>query len=128
MKNWQTLSINCNSMIFPFGIEKEAEIYCNSAKYEINKQQFELESQINFMADNFRRLGINEKSYKEIIGYIVFWSETMVKQSGWDIRDEDGAAWWIGLYTKSYLRAVGYCNHTFEDIFKQSFIQYFHDK
>ena len=115
-------------MIFPFGIEKEAEIYCNSAKFEIARQKRELEWQIGSMSNDLRRLGVSQMSYERIVDLIVFWSENMVKQSGWDLRDEDGAAWWIGLYTQSYLRAVGYCNYSFEDIFKQAFIRYFHDK
>lgn len=115
-------------MIFPFGIVKEAEIYCNSAKFEIARQKQALEWQITSMAEDLKQFGIKEMPYERVIEQIVFWSECMVKQSGWDLRDEDGAAWWIGLYTQSYLRAVNDSNSSFEDIFKQAFIRYFHDK
>lgn len=39
-------------MIFPFGIEKEAEIYCTSTKVALKSQERNIEPQIAGMANN----------------------------------------------------------------------------
>lgn len=39
-------------MIFPFGIEKEAEIYCTSAKVALKSQEKSIGPQIADMANN----------------------------------------------------------------------------
>ena len=73
-------------MIFPFCIEKEAEIYCTSTKVALKQA---------------------------------------VRANGWNIQDEDGVSWWIGLYAQSYIRAMNNNEHSFDEIFKTVFIKYF---
>ena len=114
-------------MIFPFGIEKEAEIYCNSAKFALERQAKDTEYQITQMADNLKCHGIAHLPYTEILDLMVFWTEDAVRKSGWDSRDEDGVAWMIGLFTKSYIKASG-TTRSFEEIFQQIFIKYFRTK
>lgn len=114
-------------MIFPFGIEKEAEIYCNSAKFALARQAKEIECQITEMAENLKCHSITDLSYTEILDLVVFWTEDAVRKNGWDIRDEDGVAWMIGLFTKSYIKASG-TMRSFDEIFQQIFIKYFRSK
>ena len=115
-------------MIFPFGIKKEAEIYCNSAKFALTRQVKEIEPQIASIANNMINNGTINLPYEIILEDMVRWVESAVKDSGWDLRDEDGASWWIGILATSYLRAKGGYNHSFEDIFQKVFIKYFQNK
>lgn len=114
-------------MIFLFGIEKEAEIYCNSAKFALVQQAKETEVQIAEIANNIANSGAINLPFTTILNNMVSWVEDAVIKSGWDIRDEDGVAWWISLFTQSYIQA-SQTVRSFDEIFKSVFIKYFGDK
>ena len=115
-------------MIFPFGIEKEAEIYCISTKIALSKQVDEIESEIIEMADNLVAMDAVNLPYSTILQFMVTWTEQAVKSVGWNVFDEDGVSWWIGLFTKSYIRAKNDNSYSFDEIFKAVFIKYFKNK
>lgn len=113
-------------MIFPFGIEKEAEIYCTSTKVALAREAKEIEPQIVEMANNLVAMGTINLPYSTILQFMVTWTEQAVKTVGWDIHNEDSVSWWIGLFTESYIRATD--AHSFDEIFKTVFISYFKNK
>ena len=115
-------------MIFPFGIEREAEIYCTSAKVALRSQEKSIEPQIADMANNLIVKGVLNLSYSTILQLMVTWTEQAVRANGWNIQDEDGVSWWIGLYAQSYIRAMNNNEHSFEEIFKTVFVKYFETK
>ncbi|MBP3482808.1 MAG: hypothetical protein J6K28_05390 [Alistipes sp.] len=115
-------------MIFPFGIEKEAEIYCTSTKVALAKQAKEIESQIAEMASNLAAMGTINLPYSTILQLMVTWTEQAVKTVGWDINNEDGVSWWIGLFAKSYIQAKNDDTLSFDKIFKTVFTSYFKNK
>ncbi len=115
-------------MIFPFGIEKEAEIYCTSTKVALKSQERNIEPQIAGMANNLIVKGVVNFPYSTILQFMVTWTEQAVRANGWNIQDEDGVSWWIGLYAQSYIRAMNNNEHSFDEIFKAVFIKYFKDK
>lgn len=115
-------------MTFPFGIEKEAEIYCKSAKFAMALQASDIESQIADMANNMKINGTIGLPYTTVLNYMVSWTEDAVIKSGWNLIDEDGVSWWIGLFTQSYIRATDDYPHSFDEIFTQVFIRYFNNK
>lgn len=115
-------------MIFPFGIDKEAEIYCTSTKIALSQQAQEIEPQIAAMANNLISMGTIQLPHTTLLQLMTTWTEQAVQTNGWDIRDEDGVSWWIGLYTKSYLRALNDTTYSFDEIFKTIFVKYFKNK
>ena len=115
-------------MIFPFGIEREAEIYCTSAKVALRSQEKSIEPQIADMANNLIVKGVLNFSYSTILQFMVTWTEQAVRANGWNIQDEDGVSWWIGLYAQSYILAMNKNEHSFEEIFKTVFVKYFETK
>lgn len=115
-------------MIFLFGIEKEAEIYCLATKVALVKQAKEIELEIVEMSNNLVAMGTINLPYSTILQFMVMWTEQAVKTVGWDINDEDSVSWWIGLFAKSYIHAKNDDTHSFDEIFKSVFITYFKNK
>lgn len=112
-------------MIFPFGIEKEAEIYCTSAKVALKSQEKSIGPQIADMANNLIVNGVVDFPYSTILQFMVTWTEQAVRANGWNIQDEDGVSWWIGLYAQSYIQTMNNNEHSFDEIFKAVFVKYF---
>lgn len=112
-------------MIFPFGIEKEAQIYCISTKIALSRQSSVIESEITDMANNLIAMGAVSLPYSTIVQCMITWVEQAVETAGWNIRDEDSVSWWIGLFAKSYIQAKNDNTLVFDDIFKAVFIRYF---
>lgn len=115
-------------MIFPFGLEREAEIYCTSTKVALKSQGKSIELQIADMANNLITMGAINLPYPTILQFMVTWTEQAIRANGWSIQDEDGASWWIGLYAQSYIQAINNNEHSFDEIFKTVFIKYFETK
>lgn len=108
-----------------FCIEKEAEIYCTSAKVALKSQEKSIGPQIADMANNLIVNGVVDFPYSTILQFMVTWTEQAVRANGWNIQDEDGVSWWIGLYAQSYIRAMNNNEHSFDEIFKAVFVKYF---
>ena len=115
-------------MIFSFGIEKEAEIYCLSTKVALAKQAKEIEPQIVEMSNNLVAMGTINLPYSTILQLMVTWVEQAVKTVEWNINNEDDVSWWIGLFAKSYIQAKNDDPLSFDEIFKTVFISYFKNK
>lgn len=115
-------------MIFTFGIEKEAEIYCTSTKIALSQQTAEVESQISEIAAELEYSSTINMPYETLVNEMVSWTEVAVQSSGWNLRDEDGVSWWIGIFAKSYIRAKNKSTHSFDEIFRDVFVRYFKNK
>ena len=66
-------------MIFPFGIEKEAEIYCTSTKVALKSQERNIEQQIAGLANNLIVKGVVYFPFSTIIQFLVTWPERAVR-------------------------------------------------
>lgn len=109
---------------FPFGIEKEAEIYCNSAKFSLANHADIYNESIDKYANHFKRSGVMFWDIDRFSTEVIGWTKFAVIKQGWSEMDEDGVAFYIGLFTKGYCRAIS--NPTlFDAIFKKSFVKYF---
>lgn len=115
-------------MNFTFGIDKEAEIYCTSVLVSMKKQQTQVDNVTSQTAKELMEMGIEQVSYHDVLSLICDWTEKAVTDSGWSAIDEDGVAWFMGLYCKSYVRSLIKKICPFEQIFKDCFILYFKDK
>ena len=114
-------------MYFPFGINKESEIYCIASKTPfVLDQMTEWERTSSIGVDFSHGWHFNNEDYPRIVE----WVESAVIQSGWSLIDEDGVTWWIGLFIRAYLRVADgeYKHSKYDNIFKQVFIEYFKDK
>ena len=111
-------------MEFPFGIQKEAEIYCNSAIIAM-KQQPSVQHTINAISQEMQSMGLEDIPYEEIVPLICQWTEENVAKSGWQRNDEDGVSWLLGLTVTAYVRSLRNRVCPFEKLFKDCFIYYF---
>lgn len=108
---------------FPFGIEKEAEIYCRASKVGLSTDA-NAPKVIKEMADNLAANGIKEFPKQEIFGAIAHWTRRAVE----DLNDdsEDNVAWWIALYCSSVIKAtMPDCSFDYDDIYKYAFKDYY---
>ena len=115
-------------MDFLFGIEKEAEIYCTSATIAMNQQSSVINPVINEVSQNMIEMGLESYDYAEVVKLICSWAESHVRDSGWDLCDEDGVSWFLGLICTAYVRSLRKSVCPFEKIFKSCFIAYFENK
>lgn len=116
-------------MDFIWGVDKEAEIYCTSAKVSIKKQQGEdLEKVLNEISTHMLLNNWEDAPRTKVVNTIVGMVENDVKVEGWSLTDEDGVAWFMGLYCKSFIRSLRKRQESFDDLFKECFIDYFNNK
>ncbi len=116
-------------MDFIWGVEKEADIYCTSVKVSIKQQQGEeLEKVINETASQMLIDNWEDAPRIKVILSIVSFVENDMKAEGWSLTDEDGIAWFMGLYCKSYIRSLRRRQESFDELFKECFIEYFRNK
>ena len=112
-------------MDFIWGINKEADIYCTSVKLSMKSQGVELDNTLNLIAEQMLNEGWEDAPRATIITTILRFVEDHVIESGWSLTDEDGVAWFIGLYCKSFVRSLRHRQESFDDLFKECFIAYF---
>lgn len=113
-------------MEFIWGVDKEAEIYCTSVKVSIKNQQGEeLENVLNDISTQMLLDNWEDAPRMKVIHSIVSFVENDVKAEGWSLNDEDGVAWFMGLYCKSFIRSLRRRQESFDDLFKQCFKEYF---
>lgn len=116
-------------MDFAFGIEKESEIYCTAAKVSIkNHQGATLENILNNISSLMISEKWEDKPRTEVIHFIVNYVESSVKMEGWSLTDEDGVAWYMGVYCKSFIRSLRRRQESFDELFKECFVEYFKNK
>lgn len=109
---------------FPFGIEKEAEIYCNSAKFSLSNHSNIYDKSVDKYANHFKTSGVIYWDIERFSSEMIIWTKFAVTQQGWNESDEDGVAFYIGLFTKGYCHAINKPS-LFDSIFKKAFIKYY---
>lgn len=112
-------------MDFPFGIDKEAAIYCISAQNAISQASAEVIRNIQAQATAWRNFGTNTISYSDAIDEIVKYALENNTQQGWEPTDEEGMSWFLGIHCKAYDLACGESSRGFSEIFKDAFIRHF---
>ncbi len=112
-------------MFFPFGIDKEAEIYCTSSKIGLSHQAAFVEEASTAFAKDMLDAGIAHMSFDGVVSYIVDQARMACKMNSWAMTDEEGIAWFIGLFTKGYIKAVGIMARPYETVFKACFKKHF---
>lgn len=108
---------------FPFGLKKEAEIYCRASKLGLSTDP-NAPKIISEMADNLTNSEIMSFSKEEVLDAIAIWTRDVVKKT--NDETEDNVAWWIALYCCSVIKAMTTNNtFTYDEIFKYAFINYY---
>lgn len=115
-------------MFFQWGIEKEAEIYLNASIMGLQARQSYVDSFVSGTSANLKQMNIDLYSHTEVVESIVMWTEQDVRDNGWSLCDEDGVAWFIGLYCKSYIASMPFVDTDYKTLFKDCFIRYFENK
>lgn len=112
-------------MFFQFGLDKEAEIYCTSSKIGLSSQASFVEEASTAFAKEMRDANIAHMSFDGVVNYIVEKAREACRMNGWAMTDEQGIAWFIGLFTKGYIKAVGIMAKPYETVFKVCFKKHF---
>lgn len=112
-------------MYFLLGIEKEAEIYCSSSKIGLSSQEQFVEEASSAFASEMKDNDVVHMSFDEVVDYIVGKAREACDMNGWSMTDEDGIAWFVGLYTKAYLKALGIMARPYDIVFKACFKKHF---
>lgn len=115
-------------MFFQWGIEQEAAIYLNASVMGLQARQSYVDSFVSSTSANLKRMNIALYPHAEVVEAIVKWTEQAVRENGWSLCDEDGVAWFIGLYCKSYIASMSFADTNYSTLFKECFIKYFEDK
>ena len=110
-------------MFFPFGIEKEAEIYLASSKLGL-----QIDPQANGVINHLRNAFLEEDKVDlptdEISSFIVQLCRENVLGQIDNYEDEKGVAWTIALLSKAYIVACSVpCS--FASLFMKCFIKYY---
>ena len=113
-------------MNFPFGIEVEAAIYAKSALVSMSQQPEYVAQTTDDIKKHCISLHLDSCTHDEWVEVFVAWVESDVKKENWDICDEDGVAWFIGLYCKTYTKI--FPSESFTKIFTDCFKEYFNNK
>ena len=115
-------------MFFQWGIEQEAAIYLNASIMGLQARQSYVDSFVAGTSANLKQMDIDLYSHTEVVESIVKWTEQAVQENGWNLWDEDGVVWFVGLYCKSYIASVPFADTDYNTLFKECFIKYFEDK
>lgn len=115
-------------MLFQWGIKQEAEIYLLASIIGLQSRQSYVDSFVSGTSANLKQMDIETYSYDSVVKAIVKWTEQDVLENDWDLCDEDGVAWFIGLYSKSYIASLASSDIEYGKLFKDCFIKYFENK
>lgn len=118
-------------MEFPFGIDKEAQIYLSSAQTSMAVNRAIAEKQFPTFIHFFEEEGMGNASYEEIVDYILDYTIGLVnvhKQNfptqGWDIRDEESISWFLIMLSLAFEKFSSHrisSDKLFIDVFKKHF-------
>lgn len=102
----------------------DAQIYCDSSKFALQRRSTEFLRMIESQAESFREyFTFNSYTLDEKCQMIVEHSKASVRESGWDLNDVDGASWFIGNFTDAMVKAGAVANY--DEVFKKCFGIYF---
>lgn len=109
-------------VLFPFGLDKEADIYYMSA---LNALRIDPQVPVvtQDMAANMRSSGLQHMSLHEVISLIVRWTKESIQEQG--TYDENSVAWMIALYVKSYELACSPNSIPFKEVYTTCFKKYY---
>ena len=116
-------------MFFQWGIEQEAAIYLNASIVGLQARRSYVDSFVSGTSANLKRMNIASYPHAEVVGAIVKWTEQAVQDNGWNLCDEDGVAWFIGLIgcTNDAINEA-FAETDYNTLFKECFVKYFKDK
>lgn len=112
-------------MEFPWSIDKESSIYCISAQNALAQASESVLCVIRNQASAWIRFGVKKLEYEKAIQEIVKYAKENCQQQGWELYDEEGMSWFLGIHSKAYDIACGESSHGFSKIFKDAFIKHF---
>lgn len=115
-------------MLFQWGIKQEAEIYLRASITGLQCRQSYVDSFVSDASANLKQMNIETYPYESVVKAIVKWTEQAVLENDWDLCDEDGVAWFIGLYSISYIASLASSDVEYGKLFKDCFIKYFENK
>ena len=105
---------------FPFGLDKEAQIYCSSSKIALQSDP-KASYITNGMAAEPQFKQLVSMPFDVQVNMITRWTRESVEQQN-DL-SENSVAWMIALFSKSYEIAGG--SRSFDDIFTSVFKNYY---
>ena len=109
---------------FPFGLEKEAEIYYMSALHALSVDP-QVPEVTQGMAEHMKSSGFQYKSTTEVISDIVRWTKEYIRAQGTTDEDENSVAWSIALLVKSYELLCSPKVISFKEVYKSCFKRYY---
>ena len=108
---------------FPFGLEKEADIYCRASKVGLLTDP-NASKVIGEMTDNLKNNDFLSFSKQEMFDAVAIWTRNAVEELNDD--SEDNVAWWMALYCSSVIKAtMPNCSFDYDEIFKYAFKDYY---
>lgn len=111
------------SISFPFGLEKEAEIYCTSSKFGLSTEP-NATLAISEWAEYFNRAEICRASMQEILDSVATVTRNAVEHMEDD--SEDNVAWIMALVVSGIIKAKKPdCPLSYDEIFKYGFTDYY---
>ncbi len=113
-------------MNFLYGIDTEAAIYAKSAMVSMSQQPEYVDNVTDEIKNHCISLHLDTCTHNEWVEVFVAWLENDVRAENWDIRDEDGVAWYLGLYCKAYIKL--FPDASFDKMFTDCFKEYFKNK
>lgn len=111
------------SISFPFGLKREAEIYCTSSKVGLSTEP-NAPLAINRWADYFTQADICEASMQEVLDSVATVTRNAVEHMKDD--SEDNVAWIMALVVSGIIKAKKPdCPLSYDEIFKYGFTDYY---
>lgn len=108
---------------FPFGLENEADIYCNASKIGIETDP-NASKIINEWSDNLKKGEFLTLLKQEMFDAISCWTRNTVQKM--NDESEDNVAWIMALYCSSVIKAnMPDCSFDYDEIFKYAFKDYY---
>lgn len=109
---------------FQFGLEKEAEIYYLSALNALRADP-QAPAVTRDMAANMRSINLQDRPLSEVCSFIVRWTRESIRSQGSNDEDENGVAWMLALYVKSYEIACEPRGISFKETYTACFKKYY---
>lgn len=109
---------------FQFGLENEAQIYYLSALNALRADP-EAPRVTRNMAANMRDINLQDKPLSEVASFIVKWTRESIRSQGSNDEDENGVAWMLALYVKSYEIACEPKGISFKEVYTTCFKKYY---
>ena len=101
---------------FPFGLDKEAEIY-----YLSSLNALRADPQVTPVTDNMaaemKAMGLPDQDLSLVVDLIVQWTRQNIEGEHSNDDDENGVAWYMALIVKSYEKACAPRPVSYKDVY-----------